>query len=93
MIKIIVHQMFKFDSYEWGVVFELLQVYTIKFCHRWLTANQYVHSPSENPVLLYLYIWHRPLMLTAGYPKALIPFHVPNNIPSTSTWPIARNDR
>ena len=28
-------------------------------------------------------------MLTAGYPKALIPFHVPNNIPSTSTWPSA----
>ena len=27
-------------------------------------------------------------MLTAGYPKALIPFHVPNNIPSTSTWPV-----
>ena len=26
-------------------------------------------------------------MLAAGYPKALIPFHVPNNIPSTSTWP------
>ena len=24
--------------------------------------------------------WHRPLMLAAGYPKALIPFHVPNNI-------------
>jgi hypothetical protein len=24
----------------------------------------------------------------AGYPKALIPFHVPNNIPSTSTWPV-----
>jgi hypothetical protein len=32
--------------------------------------------------------WHRPLILTAGYPKALIPFHVPNNIPSTSTWPV-----
>ena len=32
--------------------------------------------------------WHHPLMLTAGYPKALIPFHVPNNIPSTSTWPV-----
>jgi hypothetical protein len=32
--------------------------------------------------------WHRPLMLAAGYPKALIPFHVPNNIPSTSTWPV-----
>jgi hypothetical protein len=32
MIKIIVHQMFKFDSCKWGVVFELLQVYTIKFC-------------------------------------------------------------
>ena len=27
-------------------------------------------------------------MLTTGYPKALIPFHVPNNIPSTSTWPV-----
>jgi hypothetical protein len=27
-------------------------------------------------------------MLAAGYPKALIPFHVPNNIPSTSTWQI-----
>ena len=27
-------------------------------------------------------------MLTAGYPKALITFHVPNNIPSTSTWPV-----
>jgi hypothetical protein len=24
--------------------------------------------------------WHRPLILTAGYPKALIPLHVPNNI-------------
>ena len=32
--------------------------------------------------------WHRTLMLTAGYPKALIPFHVPTNIPSTSTWPV-----
>jgi hypothetical protein len=30
--------------------------------------------------------WHCPLMLTAGYPKALIPFHVPNKIPST--WPV-----
>jgi hypothetical protein len=27
-------------------------------------------------------------MLAAGYPKALIPCHVPNNIPSTSTWPV-----
>jgi hypothetical protein len=25
-------------------------------------------------------------MLAAGYPKALIPFHVPNNIPSTSKF-------
>ena len=33
--------------------------------------------------------WHGPLMLAAGYTKALIPFHVPNNIPSTSTWPSA----
>jgi hypothetical protein len=39
-------------------------------------------------LLTYVYVWHRPLMLTAGYPKALIPFHVPNNIPSTSTWPV-----
>jgi hypothetical protein len=27
------------------------------------------------------------LMLAAGYPKALIPFHVPNNIPFTSVSP------
>jgi hypothetical protein len=25
-------------------------------------------------------------MLAAGYPKALIPFHVSNNIPSTSKF-------
>jgi hypothetical protein len=33
-------------------------------------------------LLTYVYFWHRPLMLTAGYPN------VPNNIPSTSTWPV-----
>ena len=33
--------------------------------------------------------WHRPLMLTAGYPKALIPFHVPNNITCLCVSPLS----
>ena len=33
--------------------------------------------------------WHRPLMLAAGYPKALIPFHVPNNITCLCVSPLS----
>ena len=33
--------------------------------------------------------WHRPLMLAAGYQKALIPFHVPNNITCLCVSPIS----
>ena len=36
-----------------------------------------------------LWFWHRPLMLTAGYPKALIPFHVPNNITCLCVSPLS----
>jgi hypothetical protein len=32
---------------------------------------------------------HRPLMLAAGYPKALIPFHVPNNITCLCVSPLS----
>jgi hypothetical protein len=34
-------------------------------------------------------VWHRPLMLAAGYPKALIPFHVPNNITCLCVTPLS----
>ena len=33
--------------------------------------------------------WHRPLILTAGYPKALIPFRVPNNITCMCVSPLS----
>ena len=33
--------------------------------------------------------WHRPFMLAAGYPKALIPFHVPNNITCLCASPLS----
>ena len=33
--------------------------------------------------------WHHPLMLAAGYPKALIPFHVPNNITCLCVSPLS----
>ena len=33
--------------------------------------------------------WHRPLMLAAGYPKALILFHVPNNITCLCVSPLS----
>jgi hypothetical protein len=36
-----------------------------------------------------IFFWHRPLMLAAGYPKALIPFHVPNNITCLCVSPLS----
>ena len=33
--------------------------------------------------------WHRPLMPAAGYPKGLIPFHVPNNITCLCVSPLS----
>ena len=33
--------------------------------------------------------WHRPLMLADGYPKALIAFHVPNNITCLCVSPLS----
>ena len=49
--------------------------YLIKWNWRsanWMTCIE--HEKENNS------FWHRPLMLAAGYGKALIPFHVPNNI-------------
>jgi hypothetical protein len=51
------------------------------------TQQQYINLNIRGEISIIVVQVHSG-RLTAGYPKALIPFHVPNNIPSTSTWPV-----